>query len=169
MERSLVNKRLIDAAQKKRNVVVRDMYALYRDQPIDVKTEHQVLEDADRIVLQFPLRWYNAPYLVQKWAEQILDDYWLHSGPDGSDILHGKELLLAVAYSEPSYDFTTSGKYKYTLKEILRQFEVLSMHLGLKYCELFTVYELDDLTKAAKEYADLLVREDLLEQPLHDK
>lgn len=167
MRRSLVNKRLIEAAQAKRGVNVRDMYALYGDEPINPEMEHHILERAKRIVLQFPLEWYNAPALFHKWAKQVLDDYWLHSGPDGREILQGKELLLTVAYSEPSYDFTANGKYKYSLKEILRPFEVLSMHLGLKYCEPFTIYELDDLTKAAKEYADLLVKEELPEQPLH--
>lgn len=169
MSHSLVNKRLIEAASQKRGVTVRDMYSLYRDHAIDVQKERQVMENADRIILQFPLKWYDAPYLVQKWTEQVFDDYWLHSGKDGQDILNNKELLLCVAYSEPSYDFTAGGKYKYTLKEILRHFEVLAMHLGVKYGQPFTIYELDDLDRASKEYAELVVKEELPIQKLNEK
>lgn len=161
MAHSLVNKRLINAALTKKNVTVRDMYKLYSKHDINVKAEQQLLEQADRIILQFPLRWYSAPYLLQKWEEEVFDDYWLHSGPDGSSILRNKELMLTVAYSEPSYDFTANGKYKYTLNELLRHFEVVSMHLGTQYCRPFTIYELDDLDKAARSYAELVVKEEL--------
>ncbi len=169
MDHSLVNKRLVKAAQQNRNVDVRDMYALYHDLPIDVEKERHVLESANRIIFQFPLKWYSAPALVQSWKEQVLDDYWLHSGPQGGEILHGKELMVTVAYSEPSYDFTTAGKYKYTLKELLRQFEVLSIHLGVQYCEPFTVYELDDLDRATTEYAELVNKDELPKQPIGEK
>lgn len=161
MDHSLVNRKLIEAASEKRNVTVRDMYSLYRHHPIDVSKERKVLEEADRIILQFPLRWYDAPFLLQKWSESVFDDYWLHSAKDGGNVLQGKELMLCVAYSEPSYDFTANGKYHYTIKEILRHFEVLAKHLGVKYCEPFTIYELDDIDRASKEYAELIVKEEL--------
>ncbi len=156
-----MNKRLIEAAQQKRNVTVRDMYALYRNQPINVQEERHVLEVADRIVFQFPLKWYDAPTLFQRWKETVLDDYWLHSGSNGEGVLAGKEMLLAVAYSEPSYDFTESGKYRTTLLQLLKPFQVLSIHLEMKYCTPFTIYELDDLQKSSKEYAEMIVKEDL--------
>lgn len=161
MQHSLVNKKLVEAAQQKRNVTVRDMYSLYCNQPINVQEERQVLTAADRVVFQFPLRWYDAPTLVQRWKETVLDDYWLHSGPGGKSILADKEMLLAVAYSEPSYDFTESGKYRTTLVQLLRPFKVLSIHLGMKFCVPFTIYELDDLQKSSKEYAEMIVKEDL--------
>ena len=50
---SLVNRRLVEAAAKKRNVTVRDMYNLYQDKPIDVATERAVLETADRMYYSF--------------------------------------------------------------------------------------------------------------------
>ena len=169
MTHSLVNKKLIERAEMKRNVTVRDMYALYHNQSIDVEEERRILEQADRVVLQFPLIWYDAPYLLPKWAGTVFDDYWLHSGPNGSNILQDKELVLTVAYSEPSYDYTPDGKYKYTLKQILRHFEVMAMRLGMKYCAPYTVYELDDLEEAAKSYAEMLSKEELPVQSLYDK
>ena len=169
MQHSLVNKRLINAAQEKGLVNVRDMYALYRQGPFDAEKEREILAKVDRVVLQFPLTWYGAPALVFEWINQVFDDYWLHSGPDGRSILQDKELVLTVAYSEPSYDYNADGKYKYTLKELLRRFEVLAIHLGMKYCEPLMVYELDDLDKAAKEYIELLSKEELPVQPLHDQ
>lgn len=169
MQHSLVNRKLIESANLKRNITVHDMYALYRHQPIDVAKERYVLEQADRVVLQFPLKWYSAPSLLPKWMTTVFDDYWLHSGPEGSSILKDKELVLTVAYSEPSYDFTAEGKYKYTLKQILRNYEIIAIHLGMKYCEPFTVYELDDLAKTAKSYAEMLGKDELPSQPLNEK
>lgn len=161
MQHSLVNKKLVEAADQKRSVTIRDMYALYRGQPIDVDEERRILVNADRVVLQFPLKWYDAPTLVQRWKEAVFDDYWLHSGKSGQSVLANKELLLAVAYSEPSYDFTRNGKYRTTINELLKPFQVLSIHLGMQFCQPFTIYELDDLQKSSKEYAEMIVKEDL--------
>ncbi len=54
--------------------------------------------EADIIVWQFPMYWYNAPALLKKWIDDIL----LHDFAYGSkgDKLHGKKLVLS---------FTTGG------------------------------------------------------------
>lgn len=164
MDRSLVNKKLIAAAKQKRGVMIRDMYDLYRNNKISINNERKLLLGADRIVFQFPLRWYSAPSLLYKWESQVFDDYWLNSGPDGEKVLTGKELMLTVAHSEPSYDFTPEGKYHYSLCQLLHPFEVVSMHIGTTYCQPVSIYELDDLDKTAKIYADILTKEKLTVQ-----
>ena len=43
---------------------------LYPDFKIDVEAEQQKLLRADIIVLQFPLFWYSAPSILERWMEE---------------------------------------------------------------------------------------------------
>lgn len=66
----------------------------YPDFHIDVAAEQQRLRTADVIVLQFPLFWYGAPSLLNRWMEQT----FLHGFSHGSTgtALRGKRLILSV-------------------------------------------------------------------------
>ena len=50
-----------------------ELYKLYPDFKIDVKKEQEKLLKADFIILQFPFFWYNAPALLRKWFEDVLE------------------------------------------------------------------------------------------------
>ncbi len=91
-KQSRVNKGLAD--QVKGEFEVRNLAELYPDFMIDVKKEQQVLEKADRVVLQFPMQWYSSPALLKQWEDQVLTYGWAY-GNKGT-ALHGKELLIAV-------------------------------------------------------------------------
>lgn len=69
-KQSRVNKGLAD--QVKGEFEVRNLAELYPDFMIDVKKEQQVLEKADRVVLQFPMQWYSSPALLKQWEDQVL-------------------------------------------------------------------------------------------------
>lgn len=69
-KQSRVNKGLAD--QVKGEFEVRNLAKLYPDFMIDVKKEQQVLEKADRVVLQFPMQWYSSPALLKQWEDQVL-------------------------------------------------------------------------------------------------
>ena len=56
---------------------VRDVYQLYPDFKIDVAAEQAALEAADRIVLQFPIYWYQTPALLKQWFDAVLEYGWL--------------------------------------------------------------------------------------------
>ena len=53
---SQVNRAMVDAV--KDEIEVRNLAELYPDFNIDIEKEQQVMANADRIVLQFPLQWY---------------------------------------------------------------------------------------------------------------
>lgn len=55
LSQSKVNATLAKGAERLPNVEVRDLYALYPDGKIDVAAEQATLEQAERIVLQFPM------------------------------------------------------------------------------------------------------------------
>lgn len=158
---SRVNKALADAAKDK-GYEVRNMYDLYPDFKIDVAKEQQVLAGADRVILQFPIRWYSSPALLKQWEDDVLTYGWAY-GSKGT-ALHGKELAIAITVGANNYghdDFV-----KYTVNELLRPFQATSRLIGTKYLTPFKVMGAssikdDDLAKAAEDYQAYLANEDV--------
>ena len=64
---SRVNARLLAelAAQGEDDIIVRDEYAEYPNFSVNADTEHELLEAADRVILQFPFYWYSSPALLK--------------------------------------------------------------------------------------------------------
>ena len=90
-QHSKVNRKLYDVIKNNENLIIRDMYALYPDFKIDVKKEQQYMEKADRIILQFLIRWYSSPALLKQWEDDIFEAGWGHA-------LDNKEFTVAVNY-----------------------------------------------------------------------
>lgn len=80
--------------------------------------EQQLLEQHDRIVLQFPFYWYSTPSLLKKWEDAVLAYGWAYGS--SSDKLHGKDLLVAVTTAGVQEGYSPSGMNKYTMVELLR-------------------------------------------------
>lgn len=70
IQQSRVNKKLSETASQ--DFTVRNIYDLYPDGKIDFKKEQKVLENTDRIVLQFPMYWYSSPALLKEWEDVVL-------------------------------------------------------------------------------------------------
>ena len=157
-KQSRVNKRLAD--QVKGEFEVRNLAELYPDFMIDVKKEQQVLEKADRVVLQFPMQWYSSPALLKQWENQVLTYGWAY-GNKGT-ALHGKELLIAITVGADNYghdDFVG-----YTIDELLRPLQATSHLIGMRYLKPFAVMGAssisdENLQKAAEEYEQYLQKD----------
>ena len=59
---SRVNARLIAElkAQGEEDITIRDEYAEYPNFAVNADHEHELLEAADSVILQFPLYWYSS-------------------------------------------------------------------------------------------------------------
>ena len=96
IEQSRINKTWTVALSKSHPVVeIHNIYELYPDWKIDVKTEQKLLEEADRIVLEFPFQWYNVTPLLKKWLDDVFEYGWSYG--EGGDKLAGKEIGVAVS------------------------------------------------------------------------
>ncbi|AYD89374.1 flavodoxin family protein [Actinomyces sp. 2119] len=163
MESSRVNKALADRAESAgENVTVRYVYDLYPDFKIDVAAEQAALQDADRIVLQFPMYWFSSPALLKQWEDDVLTYGWAY-GEEGT-ALHGKELLLAVSPGGSAYG--REAAHSYTLHELLRPFQGSARVIGTRYAVPFLTVgalEISDaaLAQRAEEYAATLVADRL--------
>lgn len=159
LAQSKVNSTLAEAIGQIDGVTVRDEYALYPNGTVDVTAEQQALEQADRIVLQFPMYWYSSPALLKAWQDAVLTYGWAY-GSTGT-ALHGKELLVAVSTGSPEEKYRHDGDYKYTVEELLRPLQATSNLIGTKFLPPFVTNGAlgitdEALAEAAKKYAEVI-------------
>src|SRR5687767_2412995 len=73
LERSRVNRRLVDALRDVENVTVHDLYEAYPTMAINVAREQALLLDNDVIIFQHPFYWYSVPSILKEWQDLVLE------------------------------------------------------------------------------------------------
>lgn len=76
LERSRVNRHLIEAVTGLDGVTVNDLYEVYPDLSIDVKREQTLLDDHDVIVFQHPFYGYTGPSILKECQDLVRDSYF---------------------------------------------------------------------------------------------
>ena len=136
---------------------------LYPDFKIDVAAEQAKALEADIIVFQFPLYWFNCPPLLKKWLDEVFEYNWAY-GLNG-DKLKNKKIGLAVTTGGKREYYKHGGKNKFSLDEILIPFEETINYAQGIYLPYFSVYGVsphinelsdDELGKNAKEYVEYI-------------
>lgn len=92
------------------------------------------MEDADRIILQFPIRWYSSPALLKQWEDDIFEAGWAYMGGHALD---DKEFTVAVSFGAGGYEH--GGYSHYTPHEILRPFQATAYRIGMKFMKPFVL------------------------------
>ncbi|AIY07101.1 NAD(P)H-dependent oxidoreductase [Paenibacillus polymyxa] len=153
---SRVHRRLTEEMKKQAGVTIHHVYEAYPNEKIDVAAEQSLLEQHDRIVLQFPFYWYSTPSLLKKWEDVVLTHGWAF-GSKG-DKLHGKELLIAVSTGAAKENYLPDGNFKYTVSELLRPLQATSNLIGTRYLTPYILYGVmqhlsdEELEQSAKDY-----------------
>lgn len=115
---SVANKAILDNIKKRfPEVKIIKLDELYPDFKIDVETEQQRLLWADVIVLQFPIFWYSAPSILERWMEETFQHGFSH-GSTG-DKLKGKKVVLSFTTGAPEEMYSHDGPMGYTIDEFL--------------------------------------------------
>jgi len=146
LDRSNMNAAILESLEDKFNgdiLEVRRLDELYPDFNIDAKAEQEALVDADIIVLQFPIYWYNVPSLLKKWIEDVLE-YGFAYGSSGT-ALHGKKLLLS--FTAGSGADVYHEKMAHDLPDFMPAFQETAALTGMEWQE--PVYSYGALTDAA--------------------
>ncbi|UVF02054.1 NAD(P)H-dependent oxidoreductase [Streptococcus equinus] len=158
---SRINASLAKAASEA-GFEVRDVYSLYPDFKIDVAAEQAALEASDRIVLQFPIYWYQTPALLKQWFDAVLEYGWAYGSTGNA--LRGKEVILAASFGAALDDYQLEGRFHTTVEEVLKPIATIQYHTGLLFLEPFITtgtLNLSDeaLNEQAKEYLNVLSAE----------
>nr|WP_314498058.1 NAD(P)H-dependent oxidoreductase [uncultured Chryseobacterium sp.] len=146
METSVINKRWIEEFKKfPEKYTVHELYKAYPDGDFDVEKEQKLIESYDKIIFQFPFYWFSSPPLLKKWLDEVLLYGWAYGSKSGYKV-GGKKIALAISAGVDDEDLSASGKYKYTMKELLRPFELTFEYIRADYSEPFIYYGLEQDT-----------------------
>lgn len=84
---------------------------LREDGTFDLKEEQNLLEQYDRIVLQFPLYWYMPPAIMKLWMDTVWAEGWAWG--DCPHALKGKLIEAATSCGAPEVAFSETSLETY--------------------------------------------------------
>lgn len=161
---SIANRIIANGVQGRENVEIRNLYERYPNFNVDVDAEQQALVDADLIVLQYPIHWYNVPGLLKEWMDQVLR-YGFAYGEEGNK-LHGKHLLVSVTVGGPERSYQPGGKNNFTVETFLSPMEQTASFCGMVWETPIVSYSMvyipgvwnkkEDIEQRAEQHANHL-------------
>jgi glutathione-regulated potassium-efflux system ancillary protein KefG len=145
LEKSRVNRRLVEAVRSLPGVTFHDLYERYPDFDIEVSLEQRLLEEHDVIVMMHPFYWYSTPALIKEWQDLVLEHGWAYGR--GGTALQDKLLLTVTTAGGSEEAYCRTGHNRYTIRELLIPIERTAVLCGMRYLAPFVVYgthSLDD-------------------------
>jgi glutathione-regulated potassium-efflux system ancillary protein KefG len=155
LERSRVNRHLIQAIQGVDSIMIHDLYEHYPNLHIKVKHEQSLLLDHDIIVFQHPFYWYSSPAILKEWQDIVLA-YGFAYGHGGT-ALRGKKFLSAITTGGTEQAYCRQGHNFFTIRELLAPFEQTARLCGMEYLPPFVVqgtHQLQEAEQIAKHGDD---------------
>lgn len=154
---SRINHRLLDAVRDLQYVQIRELYQLYPDFDVDIPAEHAVIEQADLVILQHPMRWYSMPALMKEWIDRVFSYGWAYG--EGGIALQGKTIMWAVTAGGSIENFNV-GDFP-GIAPLAQPLQATASYCGMEWHPPFTLLDahlMDDetLTNAAIHYRQLL-------------
>ncbi len=95
ISQSLINRSWMEEVAALESVTVHSIYEKYPDLNFDIEAEQALLEQYDEIVFQFPIHWFNVPYALKKYIDEVFAYGWAF-GP-GGDKMKGKKIRMAAS------------------------------------------------------------------------
>jgi glutathione-regulated potassium-efflux system ancillary protein KefG len=138
LERSRVNRRLVEGVAGIEGVTVHDLYEVYPTLAIDVRREQALLLGHDVIVFQHPFYWYSAPAIVKEWQDLVLEHGWAYG--QGGTKLRGKLTFNALTTGGPEHAYHHGGYNRFTIRELLAPFDQTAHLCGMTFLAPFVVH-----------------------------
>jgi glutathione-regulated potassium-efflux system ancillary protein KefG len=161
LERSRVNRRLIEAIKRLEGVTVHDLYEAYPTFGINVRREQKMLTEHDIVVFQHPFYWYSAPAILKEWQDLVLEHGWAY-GATGK-ALTGKITFNVTTAGGPANAYKRGGYNRFTIRELLTPFDQTAHLCGMRFIAPFVVHSTlrlntdEDVAPYADAYCKLLV------------
>jgi glutathione-regulated potassium-efflux system ancillary protein KefG len=165
LERSRVNRRLLEAVRDLEGVSVQDLYEEYPTLSIDVAREQELLVEHDAIVFQHPFYWYSTPAILKEWQDLVLEHGWAYGA--GGTKLRDKLTFNVISTGGPPQAYQKGGYNRFTMRELLAPWDQTAHLCGMRFVAPFVVHTAlkvvgDDVVPKAAAYRRLLeaVRDD---------
>ncbi|MCT1532725.1 NAD(P)H-dependent oxidoreductase [Sphingobacterium daejeonense] len=149
---SVINKKWVESLQKYPDkFYIHLLHQVYPNENIDIKAEQKLVEKYEKIVFQFPFYWFNCPPLFKKWLDNVLTYNWAYGSKSGYQ-LEGKKIALAISVGIEENEFGSTERYKYSLEELLRPFELTFEYIKADYRPFFAYYGIE--LNSSKEWVE---------------
>lgn len=121
LQKSRVNKILIDGLEKIESVTFRDLYQFYPEIDIDVPEEQELLVRHDVIVFHHPFFWYSTPPILKEWQDLVLEHDWAYGSKGNA--LKGKLFFNLITTGGRAEAYTAQGYNNFTIRQLLAPIE----------------------------------------------
>lgn len=138
LEKSRVNKTLIDKVDTIDGVTLHDLYELYPEMDIDVKAEQRLVKEHDVIVFQYPFFLFGVPALLKEWMDLVLVHGWAF-GRNGT-ALRGKWACHVITAGGSKVSYSKEGCNRFTMKELLAPLEQAARLCGMRYLPPYVIH-----------------------------
>jgi glutathione-regulated potassium-efflux system ancillary protein KefG len=155
LERSRVNRRLVETVADLPGVTFHDLYEAYPTFDIDVALEQKLLASHDIVVLQHPFFWYSTPALVKQWEDLVLEHGWAYGS--GGTALQGKVFLSVLTTGGSAAAYRADGLNRFEVREFLRPIEQTVRLCKMEFLPPFVAFgthrmERPDIDRVADDY-----------------
>lgn len=138
---------LLAAVKGEGQIQVRHLESILAEQEnnyFDKRIERACLQEADRIIFQFPFYWYQCPSVMKQWLDEVLT---LNLSQKGKK----KELGIVVTVGAKKDRYTAGGSVGFGIEELLRPYQALANQLGWEYQTPFVIYQFQYLSESKKQ------------------
>ncbi|MFC1769550.1 NAD(P)H-dependent oxidoreductase [Nitrospirota bacterium] len=160
LQKSRVNKKLIDYINNIDGITFHDLYETYHDFHINVSNEQKLLTEHEIIIFHHPILWFSMPALLKEWMDLVLQHGWAY-GKKGH-YLKGKKLLSVVSTGGRESLYQKTGYNKHTILEFLTPVSQAAFVCGMQYLPPFVIHGTnsinhEDIIGYGKDYKALLI------------
>ncbi len=135
-DRSVVNRRWLDEVRRyPEDIQVHNLQSSYPHSSIDPVKEHSLLDNADGVVLEFPMFWYNCPSTLKSWFDCVFSPGWAYGG---GHHLEGKPFGIAVTTGSPAEAYTPEGAKGHTIEEFLNSLIMSLRHVKADFKGIYS-------------------------------
>jgi glutathione-regulated potassium-efflux system ancillary protein KefG len=159
LEKSRVNRRLVQMVPPLPNLTFHDLYEAYPDYDIDIPREQELLLAHHLIIVQHPFFWYSTPPIIKQWEDLVLEHNWAY-GSKGT-ALRGKQFLSLITAGGSEAAYRSDGYNRYTIRQLLAPLEQTALLCGMTYLPPYVIHgthRLNDeqIDQEAERYSRLL-------------
>ena len=144
LQKSRINKVLIDGLDKLENVTFHDLYQSYPELDIDIPHEKELLEKHDIIVLHHPFFWYSTPAILKEWQDLVLEHGWAYGRMGNA--LKDKTCFNVVTTGGRREAYDPKGYNNFTIRQLLAPIEQTANLCKMVYLPPYVIHGTHSIT-----------------------
>ncbi len=149
LESSNVHRNLSQRLSKIENVTVRHIDQLpTKNTHFDAKTEQALWDEADTIILEFPMYWYHSPASLKQYLDDVLTEDWAFQN---AYALEGKQLMVLTTTGGVESEYSANGEHGFDLSSVLTPYKSTASFTKMKYIPELVIYAANFLTESELE------------------